>query len=671
MSFPPLVSTNLAASTPSLMQRMTKDFSADSSDDPFTPLEESSSDNNLLKSVRFREDDEDEELFLGHQKNGFLPSIMSHKPMNANGGGILNGISTIVNIDNFDPETGGRKILGANRGVEAYYKHLDRFHVPRTKSWANLQRTNQSSGRPKILKPLKLIEHGREKSTWLFGNPWAVTEPRVIKETSVTSDEGSSNRYSADSIESIQLGTSKHPSANILHHHRSNWTGHPSRRKDLMASAAAEFSDKTSSTDDTITPPNHKLNVVPPLKAQSLLNINKNNNLRNSREILNKKSKLSESREHLNKQPPPPSPKKKKDKRKLPGVHNNNNNKLLTNENKLINSAAINNNNAQLPPKPPVIKKPLKPRRRRWKKQEVTPPILAMTNGIDRELSENEAAETLEGVFLEYLAKSSDVQDNDSVSSSRIHEGTIENRSLDNAVNGGSVHNLSRRESLMNSLNQSIASRKSSAVYSSDDDQSNFEQSQKSFYSQMSQQSEKSYTSQISKHSQTSKHSQISDHSQTSMHSQISDHSQKSYASQLSQESQMSKMSNTSRLSDTSKKSQQSQMSESNKSRLSTASKKSQESETPDKSRLSATSQKSTLSQESEKSQNLNYSQDSKDEEEEEALPESPTGSNRAVSSTSSQLTVRSKSPESPRTSDVPNDAILQFAQDQSRVDPL
>ena len=75
------------------------------------------------------------------------------------------------------PEMPRRSNSLGNRTAEAYYKHLERFKVPRTQSWMNLQ-TNKAQ--KTILKPLKLLSLGTQdkSSKWLFGNPWTVVEPK-------------------------------------------------------------------------------------------------------------------------------------------------------------------------------------------------------------------------------------------------------------------------------------------------------------------------------------------------------------------------------------------------------------------------------------------------------------------------------------------------------------
>ena len=45
-----------------------------------------------------------------------------------------------------------------SRAIDAYYRHLERYKVPRTKSWVTLQPHKvQFNQKPVILKPLKLI----------------------------------------------------------------------------------------------------------------------------------------------------------------------------------------------------------------------------------------------------------------------------------------------------------------------------------------------------------------------------------------------------------------------------------------------------------------------------------------------------------------------------------
>ncbi|CAB4058665.1 unnamed protein product [Lepeophtheirus salmonis] len=106
--------------------------------------------------------------------------------------------STLGSIPDINPTTGLRKVLGSNRSIEAYYRHLERFQVPRTTSWTNLRALLNSDKNnnfennsvmpigcknpPRILKPIRLVEHNRDRSMWLFGNPWSLTEPKVLQE---------------------------------------------------------------------------------------------------------------------------------------------------------------------------------------------------------------------------------------------------------------------------------------------------------------------------------------------------------------------------------------------------------------------------------------------------------------------------------------------------------
>ena len=69
-----------------------------------------------------------------------------------------------------------------HRSVNAYYKHLERFKLERTKSLSNLNKSMRS-GKPAILKPLKLWRpaQGREKMVWVYGNPWSESDPRYLR----------------------------------------------------------------------------------------------------------------------------------------------------------------------------------------------------------------------------------------------------------------------------------------------------------------------------------------------------------------------------------------------------------------------------------------------------------------------------------------------------------
>ena len=71
------------------------------------------------------------------------------------------------------------------RSVTAYYRHLDRFNLERSKSLGNLNRSVRS-GKPAILKPLKLWrpQQGEDKVMWVYGNPWSDSEPRYLRTNS-------------------------------------------------------------------------------------------------------------------------------------------------------------------------------------------------------------------------------------------------------------------------------------------------------------------------------------------------------------------------------------------------------------------------------------------------------------------------------------------------------
>ncbi len=83
-----------------------------------------------------------------------------------------------------------RSLSLENRSVEAYYKHLDRFRPERSDSWLDLKR--QMSARPNahpvILKPLKLIRPPSKavRPKWIFGNPWARTGDKEIRDGKLT-----------------------------------------------------------------------------------------------------------------------------------------------------------------------------------------------------------------------------------------------------------------------------------------------------------------------------------------------------------------------------------------------------------------------------------------------------------------------------------------------------
>ncbi|TRY79118.1 hypothetical protein TCAL_09905 [Tigriopus californicus] len=79
---------------------------------------------------------------------------------------------------------GGRRSAGRsleNRAIGAYYKHLERFKVPRTESWMDLQGQIAPQGRPNILKPLKIVPPvtKSEKPTWIYGNPWSMSDKKL------------------------------------------------------------------------------------------------------------------------------------------------------------------------------------------------------------------------------------------------------------------------------------------------------------------------------------------------------------------------------------------------------------------------------------------------------------------------------------------------------------
>ena len=71
-----------------------------------------------------------------------------------------------------------------NRSMNAYYKHLNRFNIERPKSRANLNRSARS-GRPGILKPLKLMQaEEKEEMEWNCGNPLAESDPKYLRSKS-------------------------------------------------------------------------------------------------------------------------------------------------------------------------------------------------------------------------------------------------------------------------------------------------------------------------------------------------------------------------------------------------------------------------------------------------------------------------------------------------------
>lgn len=77
------------------------------------------------------------------------------------------------------PRLAGRSL--ENRAIGAYYKHLERFKVPRTESWIDLQGQIAPLGRPNILKPLKIVPPvtKTEKPTWIYGNPWSMADKKL------------------------------------------------------------------------------------------------------------------------------------------------------------------------------------------------------------------------------------------------------------------------------------------------------------------------------------------------------------------------------------------------------------------------------------------------------------------------------------------------------------
>lgn len=71
-----------------------------------------------------------------------------------------------------------------NRSMNAYYKHLNRFNIERSTSRANLNRSAKS-GRPGILKPLKLMQaEDKEQMEWICGNLWAESNPKYLRSKS-------------------------------------------------------------------------------------------------------------------------------------------------------------------------------------------------------------------------------------------------------------------------------------------------------------------------------------------------------------------------------------------------------------------------------------------------------------------------------------------------------
>ena len=70
------------------------------------------------------------------------------------------------------------------RSIHAYYKHLDRFKLQRSKSMVSLNRSVRS-GRPTVLKPLKLwqptSQQSKAKMMWVYGNPWNLTDPKYLR----------------------------------------------------------------------------------------------------------------------------------------------------------------------------------------------------------------------------------------------------------------------------------------------------------------------------------------------------------------------------------------------------------------------------------------------------------------------------------------------------------
>ena len=79
-----------------------------------------------------------------------------------------------------------KKKSSYHRSVNAYYKHIERINLERTQSLSNLFIKTPKSGKPAILKPLKLWKHpgqqqGKEKLVWVYGNPWNQTEPKYLK----------------------------------------------------------------------------------------------------------------------------------------------------------------------------------------------------------------------------------------------------------------------------------------------------------------------------------------------------------------------------------------------------------------------------------------------------------------------------------------------------------
>ena len=70
-----------------------------------------------------------------------------------------------------------------SRSINAYYKHLERFNMERSRSLVSLNRSVRS-GRPAILKPLKLWKggsEGKDKMIWIYGNPWSASDPKYLR----------------------------------------------------------------------------------------------------------------------------------------------------------------------------------------------------------------------------------------------------------------------------------------------------------------------------------------------------------------------------------------------------------------------------------------------------------------------------------------------------------
>ena len=60
-----------------------------------------------------------------------------------------------------------------NRAINANNDLLNRFKMEGSKSRANLIRSAAKSGRPGILKPIKLVEaEEKDDMLWIQGNPW-------------------------------------------------------------------------------------------------------------------------------------------------------------------------------------------------------------------------------------------------------------------------------------------------------------------------------------------------------------------------------------------------------------------------------------------------------------------------------------------------------------------